>query len=191
ASSPLRVQRELAPWPAGPAGVHRAGVSSFGAGATNAHLILDSEPDSAVAIPAREQQLFVLSAKDGDALVRYARVWRSSALLTGTADPAPLAAFLRQEVAGLLDIPESAVDDREPLVDLGIDPAGLVALAQRLDTRVPGAAAAVTAEATIAAIAEGSEPAGPVPLDEICYTLQVGRVPMADRLELVVTDLAD
>src|SRR2546430_10810668 len=93
ASSPLRVQGELAPWPAGPAGVHRAGVSSFGAGGTNAHLILDSEPVSAQPTPARGQQLFVLSAKDRDALVRYARVWRSSPLPAGTPDPAPPAAL--------------------------------------------------------------------------------------------------
>lgn len=65
---PFRVQRELAPWPAGDT-PRRAGISSFGAGGTITHVVVEEYVPRA-ARPAYEPrpQLVVLSAYDADRL---------------------------------------------------------------------------------------------------------------------------
>ncbi|HEX5715372.1 MAG TPA: SDR family NAD(P)-dependent oxidoreductase [Thermoanaerobaculia bacterium] len=67
ADLPLRVQRELGPWPQGE-GPLFAGVSSFGFGGTNAHVVLEEAPAPAPAGRSREHELLLLSARTPDAL---------------------------------------------------------------------------------------------------------------------------
>ena len=50
----------------------RAGVSSFAVGGTNAHAILEEAPAQEPSAPARKHLLFTLSAKNENALQRYA-----------------------------------------------------------------------------------------------------------------------
>ncbi len=84
-ASPLRVQRELAAWPArqdaaGRALPRTAAVSAFGAGGSNAHVLLEEyvppadrpQPGHARAA-ARPPYVFTLSAKDPDRLDAYTR----------------------------------------------------------------------------------------------------------------------
>jgi polyketide synthase PksL len=80
ASTPFRVQTQLAPWLRREGRPRRAAISAFGAGGANAHLIIaeamvNETPDAARARLAdvSSPTLFVLSARDEDALVRYAR----------------------------------------------------------------------------------------------------------------------
>ncbi|WP_215451703.1 SDR family NAD(P)-dependent oxidoreductase [Streptomyces sp. ATCC 21386] len=76
--TPLRPVRETTPWAptdaAGAALPLRAGVSSFGFGGVNAHVVLEEAPTTTPPIPPRgeEGEVFVLSARDEDALRRYA-----------------------------------------------------------------------------------------------------------------------
>jgi acyl transferase domain-containing protein len=72
---PLRVQRTLGAWPAGPSPAI-AGVSSFGFGGTNAHVVLAEAPAPKAAPRAageRPAHLLCLSARSEEALNELAR----------------------------------------------------------------------------------------------------------------------
>lgn len=79
ASSPFHVQTRLAPWHRRDGQPRRAAVSAFGAGGANAHMIIAEYPGNAEQsepandVPASGPELFLLSARDEAALVRYAR----------------------------------------------------------------------------------------------------------------------
>lgn len=66
----LSVQRELAPWPDGPA---LAGVSAFGFGGTNAHAVLAAAPEQPALDPLPPPHLLPLSAHLPAALTERAR----------------------------------------------------------------------------------------------------------------------
>jgi acyl transferase domain-containing protein/acyl-CoA synthetase (AMP-forming)/AMP-acid ligase II/NADPH:quinone reductase-like Zn-dependent oxidoreductase/acyl carrier protein len=75
----LEVVRSLTPWPAGPA---LAGVNSFGFGGTNAHVVLEAAPATAMrtpAPPAGQTQLIPLSARSPEALRALAQAYRAYA----------------------------------------------------------------------------------------------------------------
>jgi polyketide synthase PksN len=74
-NTPFYVQTELTEWKRKAGHPRRVGVSSFGAGGSNAHIILEEcvavrEPERAPGTTSRE--VFVLSARDGEVLARYA-----------------------------------------------------------------------------------------------------------------------
>jgi acyl transferase domain-containing protein len=74
-NSPFYVQTELAEWKRPVEHSRRVAVSSFGAGGSNAHIILEEYPDtrdSAESSLVPSQEMFVLSAKNQEALYRYA-----------------------------------------------------------------------------------------------------------------------
>src|SRR5206468_1820739 len=73
--SPFYVQTELTEWKHPAAHPRRVGVSSFGAGGSNAHLILEEYADARELERGPHEkppEAFVLSARDQDALCRYA-----------------------------------------------------------------------------------------------------------------------
>ncbi len=78
ASSPFRVQTQLAPWPRRDGQPRRAAVSAFGAGGANAHVILAEYPQDATTHATADAgadtapELFLLSARDEAGLARYA-----------------------------------------------------------------------------------------------------------------------
>ncbi|UAA37463.1 SDR family NAD(P)-dependent oxidoreductase [Paraneptunicella aestuarii] len=78
-NSPFYVQTKLADWQRKDNQPRRVGVSSFGAGGSNAHIILEEYIDSRQSAPAINNTLnhsvpevFVLSARDLNTLVKYA-----------------------------------------------------------------------------------------------------------------------
>ncbi len=73
ANSPFYVNAKLTPWTEGRHGQpRRAGISAFGVGGTNAHVVLEEAP-AVVSTPSpRTNQLFLLSARNEDALAAAA-----------------------------------------------------------------------------------------------------------------------
>ncbi len=67
--TPFYLADRLQPWPLENL-PRRAGVSSFGTGGTNAHAVLEQPPEPVSSGPGRDCQLLMLSAADGESLVR-------------------------------------------------------------------------------------------------------------------------
>ncbi|GGA37440.1 hypothetical protein GCM10007416_07940 [Kroppenstedtia guangzhouensis] len=67
--NPFRVNSTLTSWEEG---IRRAGVSSFGMGGTNAHVVLESAPDTVTGAESREWKMLTLSAKSTQALDKAA-----------------------------------------------------------------------------------------------------------------------
>ena len=77
--SPFYVQTELSEWVCPGPYPRRIGVSSFGAGGSNAHLILEEHRGTGNAerpTSSPSNEIFVLSARNKDALLRYAKKTR-------------------------------------------------------------------------------------------------------------------
>ena len=73
ATTPFRVQQDLAPWPRRANRVRRAGISSFGAGGANGHLVVEEAPDLPAEPMAPVEPLIVpLSAATAEALAEQA-----------------------------------------------------------------------------------------------------------------------
>ncbi|WP_432897931.1 L-histidine N(alpha)-methyltransferase [Micromonospora matsumotoense] len=68
ASTPLRVQTEVAPWPRRGGQPRRAGISSFGAGGANAHLVVEEHLAGPSPAAAPRPRLFPLSARTPESL---------------------------------------------------------------------------------------------------------------------------
>ena len=160
ADTPFTVQRELGDWaPVAADGQRlprRAGISAFGAGGTNAHLILEEppaqQPRSGSTGSAEREQLFVLSARHGEALTATAQ--RLLSHLDRPAQPAHVAAepaatsggaavtadgvrgAVRAVVAEVLGLRPEDIDDDEPYADLGLGGYELAACHERLQDRL-------------------------------------------------------
>ncbi|WP_462186301.1 beta-ketoacyl synthase N-terminal-like domain-containing protein, partial [Frankia sp. CcWB2] len=174
AGSPFAVQREVRDWPRPQGGRRTAGVSAFGAGGSNAHIVVEEAPEVERAAPFPGPALFVLSAKDEEALREQARAIRSY-LEPGTAVRGG-----REVVAAHLGVPESALSGAEALADLGFDAAGLAALRRELD-----------GDPDPWTTVDGLVVAGATPrLDDVAYMSRVGREPMRRRFAVVVDSVA-
>ncbi|WP_435279494.1 SDR family NAD(P)-dependent oxidoreductase [Streptomyces sp. 1222.5] len=206
----LAVQRTAAPWPR-PAGARRlAGLSAFGAGGSNAHLVLEEPPELPARPAPRGPRLFVLSAKDDEALRE-----RASALLDflapagerAAARPAPLTsdALVRALAARRLAVPEASLGGGETFEDLGLDPAALLTLAHDLTDHIgPGAPTAADLVAAVhpgvtldeaarvwtALEARAGIEDGLPRTDDLAHTLRVGRTAMPVRFAAVADGLA-
>jgi acyl transferase domain-containing protein/acyl carrier protein len=245
AGSPFYVQRRLSEWKQpvinenGAARTYprRAGVSSFGAGGANAHVVLEEPPgDSAPVEPwtltgsraagaPREPRLIVLSARNKDRLLAYARrmVDFLETLTAGRNDrrDAVLTQKLQEDLlklaAAVLNVPVKDIDADEHMIEYGFDAPLLAELSNRI-AEIHGTGVSMTPAVFSEAVSlrmlaryllehhgarlaeyypgrdSGPGDRGPgetVSLDDIAYTLQVGREAMDERLALAVRDLPE
>ncbi|SPE63560.1 Polyketide synthase PksJ [Streptomyces netropsis] len=177
----LTVQREAAPWPAGPGTPRRAGVSAFGAGGANAHVVVEEFPQSwASDAAAVGPQVVLLSARTPQALRELAERYLRLPAADRLAEVA--------ELAGL-----TGADPEAELDELGLDADDLRRLARALADGFPGPAPHVDARSTLAGLAAAVQDAtgSDAPLADIAYTTQIGREAMEERLAVVASDTAE
>jgi acyl transferase domain-containing protein/NAD(P)-dependent dehydrogenase (short-subunit alcohol dehydrogenase family)/SAM-dependent methyltransferase len=187
AGSPLRVQREAAPWPRPGTTPRRAGISAFGAGGANGHLVVeDFEPAATPRVDDGGPALVLLSARTADNLQELAERY----LAFVSAGPTGASVELTELLADLLGLRGAPLDQGAELDELGLDAADLRRLEHALAERFPGADVHVDARSTPVGLAGALAVAGSVPaLADIAYTSQFGREAMAERVALVVSDL--
>ncbi|WP_186032470.1 SDR family NAD(P)-dependent oxidoreductase, partial [Burkholderia gladioli] len=199
--TPFVLQRTGAAWRrmAGPRGEWplRAGISSFGAGGANAHVIV--EEFVPLAQPARAAaaapSLVVLSARTEAAL--RGRIGRLLSYLS-RADRTPavdLAPVIAERLAGLLHVAPAQIEADVGFSDYGV---GEFELRQLLEQLAGTAGLAVPDDAwrdcgSVAELAACLQPAtvDGARLEDIAYTLQVGRESMEWRLACVAGSLAE
>ncbi|MEV4315702.1 amino acid adenylation domain-containing protein [Actinocrispum sp. NPDC049592] len=187
-NTPFRLQRTASAWPAN-GGPRRAGVSSFGATGANAHVILEEYTGATRTVAAAGPVVVPLSARTVPALRTMASRLRDR-VHGGAADPV---AEVTTRLAQVLGTDPADIDPVLPWHEFGITPTEVAELANDLASLMPSGqpprltAAHSTAE--VAAIVPYR--AGGPSLGDIAYTLQTGRVELAERAAFVVADVAE
>jgi len=194
----------------------RAGVSSFGFGGSNAHVALEEYPAPAAGagLPNETPQVIVLSAKNEDRLKTRVKHMIEFLASPGSLEPGPIpgreavetvSREISRAAADILKVKASEIDIDGNLEELGFDPVGLARLATEIDEKYDrGITVGIFSKySTIHSLArrlcndEASTGNGAAPpaaislpavsLQDIAYTLQLGREPMEERLALVVS----
>ncbi|MCX7366149.1 MAG: SDR family NAD(P)-dependent oxidoreductase, partial [Alphaproteobacteria bacterium] len=206
--SPFYLVRENREWmaPRDPAGrelPRRAGVSSFGFGGVNAHVVIEEyAPRQEVPGEWPSPGLVVLSAKTAERLKESA----AALLAFVKTDARPghddaLVDKIRDLTAEILRVDADEIDAARPLEEYGVDVLQRSMLGSRLAETlgVEIDAVAILRERTIVAIAGSllKQPPAPVAaghsfrLENLAYTLQVGRDAMDERLAIVASSIQD
>jgi acyl transferase domain-containing protein/pimeloyl-ACP methyl ester carboxylesterase len=216
-ATPFYVQRELTPWQAPTIKVQgrnvsyplRAGVSSFGAGGSNAHVIIEEYAAPVMHRQPAIEQLIVLSAKTEDRLRAVAENLldfierRRNSTAAPFPVPARTAEQLLERISEITRVRAALLDDSDRLDDLLADPdVRLDFLAQIRDefgvALDAGSLNGATIGNIIAAVsrdasgdARDSADGSRVLLEQIAYTLQVGREAMPYRFATLVQSLSE
>jgi acyl transferase domain-containing protein/NAD(P)-dependent dehydrogenase (short-subunit alcohol dehydrogenase family)/acyl carrier protein len=197
--------------------LRRAAISSFGAGGSNAHLIVEEFEPRRPGAEVRETgpQVVVVSARTEERLRVY--VQNLLAFLSGPAPDEtgreqvqramerwPGMRDLLQVLAEQTGLPVEGLETGETWLDFGLDGIGLAELAERLNSRydLDLAAVELAALGSVSALAQSMRESWQAPapiqhlpaprnvaLDDLAYTLQVGREAMEVRLAIVANSL--
>jgi amino acid adenylation domain-containing protein len=197
----------------------RAGVSSFGFGGVNAHVVLEEYAQKSPALASREAAtpgLIVLSAKSEDRLKASAEALLAFISRERTTAAAPVETAFQDRLcvllAEILQTEPSHIDPTRSLEEYGVDLMHRSACHIRMQEELGIALRAepflrnpTIAEIAAELLAQHPELksqvgfAGAAPestesaldLNDLAYTLQIGRDPMAERLAMAVHSLAD
>ena len=207
-NTPFQLLPATIPWPQikknGREQPRRAGVSSFGFGGVNAHVVLEEAPPAQQVPPAKEEQLFLLSARNKERLAVY--VTSMLAFLDNPANASVrekmalrLRNGLREELGKLLDVPAEDIDPREDFSELGLDGLMFASLSERMKQRfdldmtlndlLTHTTLDVVAEQLASRYQHETEQQLCL-LRDLAFTSQTGRDAHAVRLALVVSSLA-
>lgn len=208
--SPFVLCREARSWEAGTSRI--AGISSFGAGGANAHVIVEQWPDD---IPEKDDEArheaphaFILSARSpdrlrdqADRLLAYLRATENNFSAVKLPDISQVSDSLCAELGLLLNVSSQDIDTEESFDALGLDVSHAYQLVRwvketfgrhRSIADIEMAGSVERLSQSIASTHCESSAVGPgARIQDIAYTLQVGREGMDARLGILVRDEAE
>lgn len=152
ANSPFFVQKNLSDWEkpvyeengVQKEGLRRAGISSFGAGGSNAHFILEEYENPVETQEDGQSQLIILSAKDKERLIEYAKELVQY-INTGYRKDDKVIEYRKEEIsnshviedvctitASVMNLDKESMNSSDSLMEYGIDRVNLVEILQLL-----------------------------------------------------------
>lgn len=216
--SPFFVNTELNDWVPVDSKPRLAAVSSFGFSGTNCHMVVEEYKKTGASLKTPEtrgRHIFILSARNEDRLRIYARKmveflekvepFCASGEVEEGYSFDNIKSRLQETAAGILKVPKEDIDPEDDLREYGFEPISLAELSERLNEtyHVDVSQNIFSDYPSINSLAQylyhckaypqtpNGEPPVPISLSDICYTLQVGREAMVERLAAVVTNIKE
>lgn len=185
-----------------------AGISSFGYGGSNAHIVLEEyiNSDRAVALTNESSKVIVMSAKNEDRLKNYAEdMIRYLEQYRGFNQDSKnkLKDELLEIVSEILNVNKEEIDKDIDIKEYGLDRVGMVNFVQKINnilhkelteklfSQYPSIndLADYLAKYNENSTSDLEEQSDLISMEEIAYTLQVGRSAMEERIGIVASNI--
>lgn len=192
----------------------RASVSAFGAGGANAYLILEEFEPEYVGSYQEEKKLFILSAKNQERLIEYVhdmKEYLSNGLLVENVDSVSFTKsmiqveeILIQSISEIIHIKEGDIHNATRLSDLGFTQYDVISMHKVLEKRFNQCfdINLLNCDLLFSDIKKyivdsvttdlpKSKKVARISLDDLGYTLQVGRTDMEERLAVIASNIEE